>query len=54
MVLMVAVFNIQNSAVVPWNQIMALLTLCTIPLLLVFLFCQKYIVEGITMSGLKG
>ncbi|NLC46445.1 MAG: carbohydrate ABC transporter permease [Firmicutes bacterium] len=53
-VLMVAVFNIQNSAVVPWNQIMALLSLCTIPLLLVFLFCQRYIVEGITMTGLKG
>jgi ABC-type sugar transport system, permease component len=36
-----------------WNKIMVLLSISTIPLLLVYIFCQKYIVQGITMTGLK-
>jgi multiple sugar transport system permease protein len=33
---------------------MAAATLTTIPPLLLFLLAQKYFVQGITMSGLKG
>jgi multiple sugar transport system permease protein len=36
------------------NVLMAAATLTTIPPLLIFLFAQKYFVQGITMSGLKG
>jgi multiple sugar transport system permease protein len=36
------------------NLMMAAATLTTIPPLLLFLIAQKYFVQGITMSGLKG
>jgi multiple sugar transport system permease protein len=36
------------------NLMMAAATLTTIPPLLLFLLAQKYFVQGITMSGLKG
>jgi multiple sugar transport system permease protein len=29
-------------------------TVATMPVLIVFLFLQKYIIQGITMTGLKG
>lgn len=32
----------------------AILTIITIPPLVLFLFCQRYIIQGITFSGLKG
>lgn len=37
-----------------WNESMVLLTFSTIPVMLVYLLAQKYIVQGITMTGLKG
>jgi ABC-type glycerol-3-phosphate transport system permease component len=33
---------------------MVLLTFSTLPVLAVYLFAQKYIVQGISMTGLKG
>lgn len=33
---------------------MASLTVSTIPIAIVYIFCQRYIVEGVTFSGLKG
>lgn len=36
------------------NLLMAINTLTIIPIMIVFLFCQKYFVRGIQMSGLKG
>lgn len=38
----------------PWNKVMVLLVASTIPLILLYVFAQKYIVQGITMTGLKG
>ena len=37
-----------------WTAIFAMSTLSIIPLLIVFLLFQKYIVEGISTTGLKG
>lgn len=37
-----------------WNLLMALSTLITIPMIIMYFVCQKYFVEGITFSGLKG
>ena len=37
-----------------WNQAMVLLSFSTVPVLLVYILAQKYIVQGITMTGLKG
>lgn len=35
------------------GMVMAALTLSTIPIALVYVFCQKYIVEGVSFTGLK-
>lgn len=37
-----------------WNLIMAGTVISIIPMILVFLFAQRWVVEGITASGLKG
>lgn len=37
-----------------WNQMMALATVITIPMIIVYFMAQKYFIEGITFSGLKG
>lgn len=37
-----------------WGGMFAMSTLSLLPIVLVFLFFQKYIVEGISTSGLKG
>ena len=36
------------------SAIMAGVTLAILPVLLVFLFFQRYLIEGITLTGLKG
>jgi len=41
-------FNVQ------WAYLMAATTLATIPMILIFLFGQRYFVKGITMTGMKG
>lgn len=38
---------------VDWSLIMAASTIAVIPVLIVYLFAQKYIIEGITITGLK-
>lgn len=37
-----------------WNLLMAVATVITIPMIIVYFLAQKYFVEGITFSGLKG
>jgi multiple sugar transport system permease protein len=37
-----------------WNESMVLLTFSTVPVLIVYLAAQKNIVQGISMTGLKG
>lgn len=37
-----------------WGTIMAATTTASLPMLLLVIFAQKYIVKGITMTGLKG
>jgi len=39
---------------VQWNHLMAATAIITLPLILVFLFSQKYFVEGIVTTGIKG
>jgi len=46
-------YNI-NSAVQPWPTIMAAAVLTTVPLMVVFLFAQRYILDSAALSGLKG
>ena len=37
-----------------WNLMMALSTVITLPMIVVYLMAQRYFIEGITFSGLKG
>jgi len=46
-------YNI-NSAVQPWPTIMTAAILTTVPLMVVFFFAQRFILESVVVSGLKG
>lgn len=39
---------------VDWSYLMAISTLMTIPVLVIFLFLQRYFIRGIVLSGVKG
>ena len=51
--LMLQIYTATVSAV-PWNQIMVLLTTASLPLIVIYIIFQRYIVEGIVMTGIKG
>jgi len=38
----------------PFNRIMAVATLITLVPMLMFFFCQRYFIQGVVISGLKG
>ena len=46
--------NLSNEVSVPWSNIMAMSCLVVLPVILLFFLCQKYFVEGIATTGLKG
>jgi multiple sugar transport system permease protein len=46
-------YNI-NQTVQPWPTIMTAAVLTTVPLILVFFIAQRYILESVVVSGLKG
>lgn len=50
--LMLRMFNTQYSS--NYAQIMAAATVALIPVLILFIFLQKYFVEGVASSGIKG
>lgn len=52
--LQIAIQNFRTQYDSSWNHMMALATLSIIPCLIAFFIGQKQIVEGITMTGLKG
>ena len=37
-----------------WNYMMAATTIVVLPSLVMYLFAQKYFIEGIAMTGVKG
>lgn len=43
-----------SSGVVAWNQILAMSLISLLPALILFFSAQKYFVEGVTSSGIKG
>ena len=43
-----------NTEPIEYGPIMASLVVCTIPMIILFLLLQKYYVQGITASGIKG
>lgn len=52
--LQVAIAAFSNAQVTEWGRILAADTVSSIPILVLFVFLQKYYVRGITMSGIKG
>lgn len=43
-----------SSGVVEWNQILAMSIIALLPALILFFAAQRYFVEGVTSSGIKG
>ncbi|MDR1558967.1 MAG: carbohydrate ABC transporter permease [Clostridiales bacterium] len=37
-----------------WNQMMAAAAVITLPMIILYAFAQKYFIEGITLTGVKG
>jgi oligogalacturonide transport system permease protein len=46
--------SIDAETVIQWNQVMAMACVAVIPVVILFFFAQKYFVEGISTTGLKG
>ncbi len=44
----------RDETQVQWNLLMSATTLITLPLIILFLFSQRYFVEGIVSTGIKG
>ncbi len=49
----VAIGNFFTQANRDWNAIMALNTMATIPLIVIFVFLQRWVIEGMTAGALK-
>ena len=52
--IMVKIFYSMQEYDIGWNAMMTILAAATIPVMLFYILCQKYIVQGISMTGLKG
>ena len=46
--------SLDGESVVQWGKVMAMSTVAVIPVIVLFFACQRYFVEGIATSGLKG
>jgi fructooligosaccharide transport system permease protein len=49
--LQVAITNINSTNPVYTNEVMAILTVSTIPLIIVYIFAQKFLMQGLGNSG---
>lgn len=49
-----ALQNFMGEHTSQWNLLMAVATVITLPMIAVYFAAQKYFIEGITFSGLKG
>jgi multiple sugar transport system permease protein len=50
----IGLLTADNTNLTNWPRMMAISTFAVIPSLLIFVFGQRYFVQGITLSGLKG
>jgi multiple sugar transport system permease protein len=51
--LALGLFQFQSMYTSQWNLLMAAATLVILPIVIVFMIGQKYIIEGITLTGIK-
>jgi multiple sugar transport system permease protein len=54
MTLPVGLATLQGRWLTEWNLVMAGTVITVLPMLILYLFAQKYLVQGYVMSGLKG
>jgi len=54
MTLPVGLSNLQGQYSTAWNLVMAGATVSVIPILIVYVLAQRYVIRGVTLSGLKG
>jgi len=52
--LALALQNFQSNHESAWGPLMAMTTVMTLPIIVLFFFAQRTFIQGITMSGLKG
>jgi multiple sugar transport system permease protein len=52
--IMVKLYDFQLTSSVPWRVILAALFIACTPPIILFIFFQKQIIRGITLTGLKG
>jgi len=50
----VALFSVRNEYFTEWGIVMAAAVVVVLPVILVFLSAQRYFIEGMTLSGMKG
>jgi multiple sugar transport system permease protein len=53
-VVTLGLLSFTNMYFIEYNLVTAAAVLSVLPILIVFLFCQKWVVRGVVMSGLKG
>jgi arabinogalactan oligomer / maltooligosaccharide transport system permease protein len=51
---MVALFKLANDVAIPWGLFAAGAVMIIIPVLIVFLYLQRYLEGGLTLGGVKG
>jgi ABC-type glycerol-3-phosphate transport system permease component len=51
--LSLGLFNLRVENFGDWTLIMAGNVLMTVPIIALFFFCQRYFIQGMTMSGMK-
>ena len=52
--LQVALANFRQEYNTDWGLLMAATMVATVPILILFLMTQRYFVQGIALSGIKG
>jgi multiple sugar transport system permease protein len=52
--LALGLFAFYSARITDWAHLMAAATLATVPLIVLFFAAQRYVVQSITMTGLKG
>jgi multiple sugar transport system permease protein len=50
----IGLLTTESAQLANWPRMMAVSTLAVVPSILIFVFGQRYFVQGITLSGLKG
>jgi len=46
--------TLDAETVITWKNVMAMSSLAVMPVVILFFFCQRYFIEGIATTGLKG